>query len=55
MSVRGTVLPLLMLLLGIAIIVRTVAEGGGPVAVGLLVGALFCVAGALRLYVEHRG
>ena len=51
---RTTVLPALMLLLGLAIIVRTIAEGGGPVATGILVGVLFCLAGGLRLYVEHR-
>ena len=54
MSVRGTLLPLLMLLLGVAIIVRTLTLGGGPTAAGLLVGALFCAAGGLRLWVERR-
>ncbi len=52
---RGTVLPALMLLVGLAIIVRTIAAGGGPVATGILVGLLFCVAGGLRLYAERRG
>ncbi len=52
---RGTVLPTLMLLVGLAIIVRTIAAGGGPVATGILVGLLFCVAGGLRLYAERRG
>jgi hypothetical protein len=44
-----------MLLVGLAIIVRTIAAGGGPVATGILVGLLFCVAGGLRLYAERRG
>jgi hypothetical protein len=53
-SARGTLLPALMVLVGVAIVVRTLAEGGGPVATGLLLGVLFCAAGGLRLYVEHR-
>ena len=43
-----------MVVIGVAIVVRTVAEGGGPVALGLLVGLLFVAAGAGRLYVERR-
>ncbi len=52
---RTTVLPALMLLVGLAIIVRTIAAGGGPVATGILIGLLFCAAGGLRLYAERRG
>jgi len=48
------VLPALMVLVGIAILVRTFAEGGGPAATGILLGVLFCAAGGLRLYVERR-
>jgi hypothetical protein len=44
----------LMILIGIAMIVRTVAEGGGAVALGLLLGILFVAAGAGRLYAERR-
>jgi hypothetical protein len=51
---RTTVLPALMVLVGIAILVRTIAEGGGPVATGVVLGVLFCIAGAGRLYVERR-
>jgi len=44
-----------MLVIGVAIIVRTFAAGGGALAFGLLVGLLFVAAGAGRLYVErHR-
>jgi hypothetical protein len=43
-----------MLLVGLAIVVRTVAAGGGPLATGVLIGLLFCVAGGLRLYAERR-
>jgi len=51
---RTTVLPALMLLVGLAILVRTIAEGGGPLATGIVLGVLFCAAGAGRLYVERR-
>ena len=51
---RTAVLPALMALLGVAIIVRTLAAGGGPIALGLVIGLLFVAAGALRLYAEHR-
>jgi hypothetical protein len=51
---RTTVLPVLMVVIGIAILVRTIAAGGSPVATGVLLGALFCAAGAARLYVERR-
>ena len=40
----------LMLFLGVAIIIRTVAEGGGPAALGIIFGVLFIAAGAGRLW-----
>jgi hypothetical protein len=48
------VLPAVMLLLGIGIVVRTLAAGGGATSVGLLFGVLLAVAGALRIWVERR-
>jgi hypothetical protein len=48
------VLSALMILIGIAMIVRTIAGGGGAVALGLLLGILFVAAGAGRLYAERR-
>jgi len=44
----------LMLVLGIAIIVRTVAAGGSPISLGLLLGVLFVLAGGGRLYLATR-
>ncbi len=44
----------LMVVLGIAMIARTLAGGGGPLAVGLVLGLLFVAAGAGRLWVERR-
>jgi hypothetical protein len=43
-----------MVAIGIGIVARTLAGGGGPVAVGLVLGVLFCAVGAGRLYVEGR-
>jgi hypothetical protein len=53
-SVRGHVLPALMIVVGLALLVRTLAGGGGPAAVGIVLGVLFCAAGTLRLYAETR-
>jgi hypothetical protein len=51
---RTHVLPALMVLIGIALIVRTLAAGGGALAIGIVFGVLFLVAGAGRLYLETR-
>ena len=42
----------LFVLLGVAIIARTIAAGGG--SVGIIFGVLFVLAGAARLYVAWR-
>jgi hypothetical protein len=47
-------LSVLMIVIGVAMIARTVAGGGGPAALGLLLGLLFMAAGAGRLYAERR-
>ena len=44
----------LLVFLGIAIVVRTLAAGGGAGAIGVLVGILFVFAGAGRLWVLVR-
>lgn len=53
---RGATLALsaAMLLLGLAMLVRTFGAGGGPLALGTLLGILFVAAGAGRLYVAWR-
>ena len=43
-----------LILIGIALVVRTLAAGGGALAVGLLLGVLFVAAGAGRLYVSRK-
>ena len=47
------VLSSLLVVLGAAIVVRSLAEGIGG-GFGLLVGALFILAGAARLYLQRR-
>jgi hypothetical protein len=54
MSPATVVLSSVMVLLGLAIIVRTIAAGGGPLATGLVLGLLFVAAGAGRLWAERR-
>lgn len=49
---RATVvLSLALVVLGILIVVRTIDAGGGAAATGVLVGVLFVLAGAGRLWV----
>lgn len=43
-----------MVVLGVAIIVRTVAAGGSPISIGLVLGVLFVLAGGGRLYLAGR-
>ena len=52
-TLRGFILPALMVLIGIGLIVRTIFGGGGPIAVGLILGVLFIAAGAGRIWVER--
>jgi hypothetical protein len=52
--VNDRVMPIVTLLLGIAIVVRTLVAGGGPTSIGLLFGVLLAVAGGLRTWAEHR-
>jgi hypothetical protein len=45
----------LMIVIGIALVVRTLIAGGGAIATGVLLGVLFAAAGAARLYLQFRG
>ena len=45
----------LMVLIGIALLVSTIARGGGPLAIGVLLGVLFVAAGVARLYLARGG
>jgi hypothetical protein len=44
----------LMVVLGLAVIVRTAVAGGGVLALGYVLGALLVLAGGLRLYLSRR-
>ena len=51
----GTVtLSVLMVVVGVAIVVSTVARGGGALALGVVLGVLFAAAGAARIYLFRR-
>ena len=49
------VLSVAMILIGVALIVRTLVAGGGAIATGIVLGVLFVLAGAARLYLQLRG
>ncbi len=48
------VLSAVMALLGVAILVTTLINGGGPLTLGFLLGVLFAAAGAGRFYITWR-
>jgi hypothetical protein len=47
------VLSVAMIVIGVAMIVRTLAAGGGPTAYGIVLGVLFVAAGAGRVWVSR--
>ena len=49
------VLSALMVVLGLAMLVSTIARGGGPLATGVVFCVLFCAAGASRLWLARGG
>jgi hypothetical protein len=53
---RGStrVFSILLLILGVAIVITTLARGGGVLAARLIIGVLFCAAGVARLYLLER-
>ena len=51
-SSRG--LNALLCLIGVAMVVATLARGGGPLALGVVLGVLFAALGALRLRMATR-
>jgi hypothetical protein len=42
-----------IVLIGIALLVSTLVRGGGPLAIGVLLGVLFVLAGAGRFYLAR--
>jgi multisubunit Na+/H+ antiporter MnhB subunit len=49
------VLSITMIVIGIALIARTLVAGGGALAAGIVLGVLFVLAGVARLYLQLRG
>ncbi|MBA3327897.1 MAG: hypothetical protein H0T43_06315 [Solirubrobacterales bacterium] len=47
------VLSAAMVVIGVVLLAVTLANGGGPFAVGVFMGLLFVAAGAARLYLER--
>jgi len=43
----------LMVVIGVVLLVSTIARGGGPLAIGVLLGLLFVAAGAGRFYLAR--
>ena len=43
----------LLSLIGVVMVVSTLARGGGPWAIGVVLGALFAVLGAARLFLAR--
>ena len=43
----------LMVMIGVALLASTIARGGGPLAIGVLLGVLFVAAGCARLYLTR--
>ena len=44
----------IMIVLGVLLVVLTVAKGGGPVSLGVILGVLFILAGVFRLRLERK-
>jgi hypothetical protein len=44
----------LLLVLGVTMVVTTLARGGGALAIGVVVGVLFALLGAARLWLASR-
>ncbi len=47
-------LSLAMIVIGVLLVVRTLAAGGGGLALGLVLGVLFAAAGGARIYLQTR-
>jgi len=52
-SAATMIFSVLMIAIGVALIIRTLAAGGGPLATGLILGVLFVAAGVGRIYLRR--
>ena len=48
------VLSAILCVVGVALVVTTILRGGGPLALGVIVGLLFVALGAARLYLARQ-
>ena len=46
-------LSVLLCVVGLAMVVSTLARGGGPLAIGVIVGVLFALLGAARVWLAR--
>lgn len=44
-----------MIVIGVVMLARTLAAGGGPLALGTILGLLFVAAGGARMWLARRG
>ena len=54
-SASQMVLGAVLCAVGLAVVVATLAAGGGPFAIGVLVGVGFAVLGGMRVWLATRG
>jgi multisubunit Na+/H+ antiporter MnhB subunit len=54
-SFSTRILSIAMIVIGVALVVRTLVAGGGALATGIVLGVLFVLAGLARLYLQLRG
>jgi len=50
-----SLMSLLMVVLGVAMVVSTLVRGGGPAALGVILGVMFALAGGGRIYIARQG
>jgi len=50
-----SLLSLAMIVIGVAMLARSLSGGGGPLALGVILGVLFVAAGAGRLWLQRGG
>ncbi len=49
-----SLLSLAMIVIGVLLVIRTLAAGGSGLALGIVLGVLFVAAGGARLYLQAR-
>ncbi|WP_372789666.1 hypothetical protein [Paraconexibacter sp.] len=49
-----SIMSVLMVVIGVAMLVSTIARGGGPLALGVILGVMFLTVGSGRIWVARR-